>query len=706
MRTTLPGALGGAATFSIKSILNGVIGAVALLLVIVSGWSLWTGWNGYQRASHIELVSGVDKLIFQTMQALRNERSGLNRALMGTEPGDAAVREEVVKTVEIAQSALTPALEAVAEADLPQGETLLRDLQADAAEADRLRQTALAEFRMPVADRSDDVRKTYYDYVGGFVARLKAAAAGLSGETKLIDPVIDQLLVARELSWIVRDHDSQMRRQIEDALIAGTLSTQALQKATEFRGRMTAAWESLTDLVRATRTPAELSAVVEKARQSYFDGFALKRDEVLEALVAGEAPPMTSKEWRALAKEPSDRLKDVVNTIVDVTAARAAEQTATHRLAVILDLCVVLAALALAAVGFIVTSRRVLQPVQQLTGAMSALAEGDVSVGIPAATRGDEIGAMARAVQVFKDNAIERQQLETERLAEAEAKQQRAKAVETLIATFDAQIKGVLSTVSSASHALKGTASAMTAAASDGAAKATTVATASEQASANVQTVASAAQELSTSIVEISRQVSQSSTIAGKAVLDAERTNGLVKGLVEAAEKIGAVTNLINEIASHTNLLALNATIEAARAGDAGKGFAVVASEVKTLANQTARATEEIGGHIVAMQKDTDETVAAIQGIGGTIGAINEIATAIAAAVEEQGAATQEIARNVHQAAVGTQEVSGNIAGVTQATSKAGTAASEVLVAAGELSKGAETLRIQVDQFLGAVKSA
>ena len=693
-------------TFSIKSILNGVIGAIALLLVAVSGWSLWSGWNSYRLASHIEQVSGVDKLIFQTMQALRNERSGLNRALISTEPDDSAVRDEVDETVEIADSALKAAFQAIADADLPQRERVLGELQENAAEAERLRRPALAEFNRPVADRDAAVRKTYYDYIGGFVARLKVAAAGFSAETKLIDPGIDQLLAARELAWIVRDHDSQMRRQIEDALIAGSLSTQALQKATDSYGRMTAAWESLSDLVRATRTPAALSKVVEQARLSYFNGFALRRDEVFRSLMAGEAPQMTSKEWRALAKDPSDALKNVVNTIVELATAHAAEQTAKHRLAVILDLFVALVALALAAVGFVVSSRRVLQPVSQLTNAMSVLAKGDVSINIPAAARGDEIGAMARAVQVFKDNAIERQRLETERLAEVEAKQQRVKAVETLIASFDAQIKGVLTAVSSASNALKGTASAMTAAATAGEATATTVATASEQASANVRTVAAAAQELSSSISEIGRQVSQSSTIAGRAVTDAERTNGLVQGLAEAAQKIGAVTNLINEIASHTNLLALNATIEAARAGDAGKGFAVVASEVKTLANQTARATEEIGSHIVAMQKATGETVAAIQGIGGTIGEINEIATAIAAAVEEQGAATQEIARNVQQAAAGTEEVSGNIAGVTKATGEAGTAAQQVLRAVGELSQQAETLRTQVDQFLSAVKAA
>jgi methyl-accepting chemotaxis protein len=693
-------------TLSIRSILNGVIGAIALLLVAVSGWSLWTGWNSYRLASHIEQVSGADKLIFQAMQALRSERSVLGRALDGAEHDDSAVREEVENNVATAESALAAAFQAVAETDVPQRDRLLADLQQGAAKAESLRQAALAEFRKPLAERDDTVRKTYYGYIAEFVANLKVGAASFASETKLIDPVIDQLLTARELSWTVRDHESEVRRQIESAFIEGSLSTQALQKGTEAYGRMMAAWENLTELVRATRTPLALLAAFEHAREAYFVGFAPKRDEIFEALVAGEAPTMTSKEWRAIAKEPSDTLKDIVNTIVQVTEVHAADQTASYRLDVILDLCVALAALALATVGFIVVGRRVVQPVSELTNAMSALAKGDISISIPAAARGDEIGAMARAVQVFKDNAVERQRLEAERLAEEEAKQRRVKSVEKLIATFDAQIKGVLSAVSSASNALKGTATAMTNAANAGAAKATTVASASEQASANVQTVAAAAQELSASITEIGRQVSQSSSIAGKAVIDAERTNELVKGLAEAAQKIGAVTNLINEIASHTNLLALNATIEAARAGEAGKGFAVVASEVKTLANQTARATEEIGSHIVAMQKATGETVEAIQGIGGTIGEIDEIATAIAAAVEEQGAATQEIARNVQQAAAGTQEVSGNIVGVTQATSEAGTAAQQVLNAVSELSKQAETLRMQVDEFLGAVKAA
>jgi methyl-accepting chemotaxis protein len=234
----------------------------------------------------------------------------------------------------------------------------------------------------------------------------------------------------------------------------------------------------------------------------------------------------------------------------------------------------------------------------------------------------------------------------------------------------------------------------------------TAVAAASDQATANVQTVAAASEELSGSIAEIGRQVADSARIAGLAVEEANRTNGQVTALSEAAQKVGDVIRMINDIASQTNLLALNATIEAARAGEAGKGFAVVASEVKSLANQTARATEEIASQIEAIQAATTDTVEAIQRIGGTIGQISEISATIAAAVEQQGAATQEIARNVTEAATGTADVSSNIATVTRAAGETGAAASQVLSAAGELSQQGETLSAEVARFLQNIRAA
>jgi methyl-accepting chemotaxis protein len=275
-----------------------------------------------------------------------------------------------------------------------------------------------------------------------------------------------------------------------------------------------------------------------------------------------------------------------------------------------------------------------------------------------------------------------------------------------MIDDFEANVKAVVDTVASASTELQSNAQSMSATAEETNRQSSAVAAASEQATANVQTVASAAEELASSVAEIGRQVSQSASIAAMAVDEAKRTDATVQGLSEAAQKIGEVVRLISDIASQTNLLALNATIEAARAGEAGKGFAVVASEVKSLANQTAKATEEIAAQIGAIQSSTNDAVGAIQSIGKTIGEINDIASSISAAVEEQGAATREIARNVQEASQGTTEVSSNIAGVTQAAGETGSAASQVLSAAGELSSQAERLKAEVESFLTTVRAA
>jgi methyl-accepting chemotaxis protein len=352
-------------------------------------------------------------------------------------------------------------------------------------------------------------------------------------------------------------------------------------------------------------------------------------------------------------------------------------------------------------------SRDISGSMTRLKGDMQSLAVGDLTVGVSGTDRADEVGEMATTVQVFKDNAIEMERLKAaQKAAEQRTAAEKHATMQHLASDFEAGVGEVVKTVSSAATEMESTAASLSGTANRTSERVTAVAAASEQATANVQSVASATEELASSVAEISRQVAISSTIAAKAASDAEHTNALVTTLADAAKQIGAVTDMINEIASRTNLLALNATIEAARAGDAGKGFAVVASEVKSLASQTAKATQEISSQIAAMQSATTETVAAIQGIGATIGQLNEIATTISSAVEEQGAATQEIARNVQQAAAGTAEVSSNIAGITLGVSATGAAADEMLRAAGELSKQGETLRGDVEHFLGAVRAA
>ena len=350
--------------------------------------------------------------------------------------------------------------------------------------------------------------------------------------------------------------------------------------------------------------------------------------------------------------------------------------------------------------------RGIARPIAAMTAAMKALADGNTGVAIPGQGRSDEVGAMAGTVQIFKDNMIKAEQLAAEQAAERAAKERRAASVEQLIGSFDRTVGSVLDGVASASTELSRTADSMAELAEHTNRQATASAAAAEQTSANVQTVAAATEEMAASIQEISRQVSRSNDIAGKAVREAQDTTATVRSLADATGRIGEVVKLIQDIASQTNLLALNATIEAARAGEAGKGFAVVASEVKALANQTAKATEEIASQIASVQTATQGTVSAIDGIGTTIATMNEIASTIAAAIEEQNATTGEITRNVQQAAQGTEEVSGNITQVNAAATQTGSSANQVLSASGELSRQAEALRREVETFLAGIRAA
>jgi len=380
------------------------------------------------------------------------------------------------------------------------------------------------------------------------------------------------------------------------------------------------------------------------------------------------------------------------------TSAADSAETAAEMLT---PVAVVLAVLLAWVIG-----RGISRPIVAMTGAMDRLAQGDTAVEVPAAGRKDEIGRMAAAVQVFKDNLVRSRAMEEEvKRAQTRAEEEKRVALRRLADGFEASVKAIVTQVSSAASQMQANSQRLTGMAEDGRSRASNVAVAAEQASANVQTVAASAEEMTSSIGEISRQVSQSSEVARRAAQRADDTTRSVQTLAEQAKNIGDVVELINSIASQTNLLALNATIEAARAGEAGKGFAVVASEVKSLANQTAKATEEIAAQITGMQDATRGAVTAIGEIAGVIGQINEISTTIAAAVEEQDAATREIARNVQQAAVGTEEISRNIGGVQQVADGTGSAAREALDAANALFQDSERLSKEVDRFIQQVRA-
>ncbi|WP_441258917.1 methyl-accepting chemotaxis protein [Bradyrhizobium sp. 521_C7_N1_3] len=397
-----------------------------------------------------------------------------------------------------------------------------------------------------------------------------------------------------------------------------------------------------------------------------------------------------------------------VRTAVDAMYKQADAAEAATRDAVRLWMMIAFAVtvVVLAVVGFFL-GRSISKALSGMVGAMTRLARGDLSITVPGVGRKDEIGEMAGAVEVFRTNMAEAERLRAEQAeADARGRERRKADMQRLADGFEGAVGEIIDTVSSAATELEASSNTLTQAAERGNGLATAVAAASEEASANVQSVSSASEEMTTSISEISRQVQESARVADVAVEQARRTNARVAELTKAAGRIGDVVELINTIASQTNLLALNATIEAARAGEAGKGFAVVATEVKALAEQTAKATGEIGQHIGAIQTATQDSVGAIKEIGDTIARMSEISSAIAAAVEEQGAATQEISRNIQHAAQGTSEVSANIGNVQRGAGETGAASAQVHSAAQSLSQESNRLKSEVARFLESVRAA
>ena len=458
--------------------------------------------------------------------------------------------------------------------------------------------------------------------------------------------------------------------------------------------------------------------ITSKEERALYDAFVSawtrfeQADAEMRRLMEGGQQPaairlMTAPETASLYDEArADLARDVAlngrAASQDADAAMTGVDTATLAAYISVALAV-LAACAAAAFGML----RVSRPVQAMTDTMSALAGGDAAIDVPYRARRDEIGAMAAAVQVFKDNLIRTRALEAETAqARLAAEEQRKAGMHQMADGFEAAVGGIIGMVSSSATELQATAQQMTATAGETANRSTTVAAAAEEAASNVNTVAAAAEELGSSVLEIGRQVDGSAELARLAVHEADQTGALVQELSAAVSRIGDVVGLISTIAGQTNLLALNATIEAARAGAAGKGFAVVASEVKALAEQTGKATSEISGQIARIQASTGQAVASIAGITERIREINGVATSIAASVEEQSAATQEIVRNVSQAAMGAGEVTHNIAGVAQASEDTGAAASQVLGAASELSRQSEHLAAEVGRFLATVRAA
>jgi methyl-accepting chemotaxis protein len=514
---------------------------------------------------------------------------------------------------------------------------------------------------------------------------MAATKAGNSNTVVLAGEALKQLLLARlNVNKLLGRHEQSSAQGAEKALAA-------------LKTAMTAFGAAITsDEVR--KVFVDVNANVEKYTEAYHK--AANNAHEVEVLANGEMLKMA----QAIAAD-AEAIKQS-----GVADERKIEHETTETIASTenLVLTIAIGSLVLGIVLAWLIGRAISKPVVGLCAGMRELADGNFQVVLPGLGRGDEVGDMAQAVETFKVKAEQKAREEAEAKTKQDqiAAQQRKADMIKLADSFESAVGEIIETVSSASTELEASASTLTATAERAQELTTAVAAASEEASTNVQSVASATEELTSSVNEISRQVQESARMANEAVDQARVTNDRVSELSKAASRIGDVVELINTIAGQTNLLALNATIEAARAGEAGRGFAVVASEVKALAEQTAKATGEIGQQINGIQAATQDSVTAIKEISGTIERLSEISSTIAAAVEEQGAATQEISRNVQQAAQGTQQVSSNITDVQRGASETGSASSQVLSAARSLSGDSNRLKTEVGKFLDTVRAA
>ena len=541
------------------------------------------------------------------------------------------------------------------------------------------------------------VREGFKSYAGDFAALVTAEnklglneTLGLSGSLRNavhdIEARLKEIDNPRLTSWML-----MMRRHEKDFM---------LRRDQKYAGELKKAAAEFVKALAAADMAPDVNAEITKKLEKYQSEF-MAWVEAAQKTADYDASMM--KTFHKIEPVITEIGKGVDQLYADADAAETATRDSVRTwMWIAFALGVLLVSGASALIG-----RSISRALSAMVRIMIRLAGGDVAVAIPGLGRKDEIGEMAGAVEVFKNNMIEAERLRAEQQeTERRHAEQRKLDMHKLADQFETAVGEIVETVSSAATELEASAVTLTTTAERSEKLATMVATASEEASTNVQSVASASEQLTSSVSEISRQVQESSRVAGNAVSQAQKTNARVAELSKAASRIGDVVELINTIAGQTNLLALNATIEAARAGEAGRGFAVVASEVKVLAEQTAKATDEISQQISGIQAATQESVGAIKEIGDTIGLMSEISSTIAAAVEEQGAATQEISRNIQHAAQGTSQVSSNITDVQHGASETGSASSQVHSAARSLSGESNRLKLEVGKFLDTVRAA
>ena len=694
--------------WSIRNLLVAAVALLALFGIGLSGYLLRNASLERATAAEAAAINETADMLLESAGQWARERGATNLALNAADVATDAQKATIANFRKLGDQPFEQALGRVAAAHFANKDQLIAGAKRAHEQISAIRTRADAEMAKPGSAREQTVVSQWAPTITALIAASQNLRVAAGMEEDDINSRLSSLQSFKHFVWIMSEHLGRERAAVAALVAAGKpMNSQQISNLAAFRGRLEIAWDYVQAYATKSSAPPNVLAGTERLRDSVFRRFEETRKGVYAAGLAGGSYPINSAEWFGQATTAID---DVIalSAIASQEAAKLAESARHSSLNTLLVNAVLMAFSSLLAAGALwIVFNRIVRSIGQMTGVMSEIADGNTSVAVPCVSRRDEMGAMARALLIFKDNAQRVVSMQAERGAlERAARAEKTAAMNRLADDFEAKIGEIVETVSSASTELEASARTLTATADRSQRLTATVVAASGQASANVQSVASATEELTSSVTEISRQVQESARMAGAAVDQAHITNDRVGELSKAAGRIGDVVELINTIAGQTNLLALNATIEAARAGEAGRGFAVVASEVKALAEQTAKATGEISQQISGIQSATQESVNAIREISSTIEKLSEVSSTIAAAVEQQGAATHEISRNVQQASQGTHQVSCNITDVQRGAGETGSASSQVLSAAQMLSSDSNRLKLEVSRFLDSVRAA
>lgn len=656
----------------------------------------------YQGSLETARLAAADKAIFQGVLALRSNRGDAQSALLGED----AARAKLEAAEKAEQAGYEAVRAALATVDFPRRSELAATLKQRWDEAAPKFQLFHDEARLPRSERKLERTNPWYDAVTKVIDTANQASTAVSNRAWMDDPFIARMIQVRRLAWQVRDRYGLQCSALRPNVNASKpLDEGQKQTVAGWNGSVGSAWNGMEELLAAPDVGAELVGAAREARLKTES--VLKRiGEITRNLDGSGKPALPASEWNSLCQSPFAPIVAVATKALDQSIARAEAVQATALTDLIVQSIAFLAALAVTLAGVYVVRARLMRPVRSILDAIARIGARDYATPVPQSRHPDEFGTMAHALESLRESAATAERLGQEREAQQALQLARSGTVDDACRRFDDTVQAVIQSVAASARELDDTATNVRALVTESSSQTSAVSSAAEQATHNLETIAAATEELSASVGEISAQVQSSAREARDAVAQAAQTNATVEILDQTAGRIGEVVKMINAIAAQTNLLALNATIEAARAGEAGRGFAVVAGEVKSLAAQTATATEEISRQIEEIQGATGQAVTAIRSIGGSISGIDEKMTAIAAAVEQQRAATTEISRNFQQAAQGTREVTDTIGSVARLNQETGSAGGVLSESVKKMSADADRLRVAVEGFLGAVKSA